>query len=356
MGQPLVSVVMPVCNAERFLSEAIDSILGQTFSNLEFIIADFGSSDKSKEIACLYARRDSRVKLHEIDPCNLPQARNAGCSFAQGQYIAVMDADDVSLPDRLKWEVDFMESHPSVGVVGGATEWIDALGTFLRRHNFPTGDREIKADLRTHCPFCHPTALIRKDAFEQVGGYRAAFSLAHDYDLWLRTSERFECANLDQPVLRYRIHPYQVSLRKRIQQTSCILAAQASAAARRSGKPDPLDALEEITPATLAGLGVTEAERQSRIALELRRSIRWMCLTGEHSAALKAALEFLQSGWMHVEPWQIAELHLTTANLYWRGGRPWNSLFALVRAVASRPLILARPLKPLLRNLGIGKP
>src|SRR5580692_9161513 len=98
MGAPLVSVVMPVCNAERFLSEAIASILSQTFRDFEFIVADFGSSDRSKEIACGFARQDGRVKLHDVGPCNLPQARNAGCAFAQGKYIAVMDGDDVAAP------------------------------------------------------------------------------------------------------------------------------------------------------------------------------------------------------------------------------------------------------------------
>jgi hypothetical protein len=353
--QPVVSVVMPVRDAERFLGEAIESILSQTFRDFEFIVADFGSTDKSREIACRYARKDSRVKLHEVPPCNLAQARNAGCSFAQGRYIAVMDADDVCLPDRLKWEVEFLEGNPSIGVVGGATQWIDASGNFLRCHHYPTGDREIKAELQTTCPFCHPTALIRKDAFEQVGGYRAAFSLAHDYDLWLRTSERFESANLQQVVLSYRIHPHQVSLGKRTQQTMCFLAAQVSASARRVGRPDPLDASDEITAAELARLGVTEAEQQSRLALEVRRSIRWMCLTAEHSAALNAAVDFLKSGLTLVEPWQIAALHLTTAGLYWRDGRPWRSLMALARAVAARPFVMALPLKPLLRSLGLVK-
>jgi hypothetical protein len=351
MIPPVVSVVMPVRNAERFLSEAIESVLSQTFRDFELIVADFGSIDTSKDIACRYARKDSRVKLHEVPPGNLPQARNSGCSFAQGRYIAVMDADDVCLPDRLQWEVDFLESHPHVGVVGGATEWIDASGTFLRRHYYPTGDREIKADLQTNCPFCHPTVLMRRDAFDRVGRYREAFSLAHDYDLLLRTSERWESANLQEPVLRYRIHSNQVSLSKRTQQTMCILAAQASASARRVGRPDPLDASGEITATALGRMGVTEAAQQSRLALEVRRSIRWMCLTEENSAALSVAEQFLKSGLTLVEPWQIAELQLTTAKLYWKGGQPWNSLLAVARAVATRPLMLARPLKLLWHSL-----
>ena len=128
MKNPLVSVVMVVCNVERFLGEAIESILGQTYRDFEFVIVDFGSSDKSKEIISSYAARDSRMKLHEIPHCGLAEARNHACSLAQGQYIAIMDADDISVPERLAWEVEFLDAHPQVGVVGGAVDWVDATG------------------------------------------------------------------------------------------------------------------------------------------------------------------------------------------------------------------------------------
>src|SRR5271169_6728077 len=98
---------MVVCNVDRFLAESIESILGQTFREFEFIIVDFGSTDNSKSIISSYATRDSRIKLRVVPHCGLAEARNAGCFLAQGQYIAIMDADDVSLPNRLLWEVEF---------------------------------------------------------------------------------------------------------------------------------------------------------------------------------------------------------------------------------------------------------
>jgi glycosyltransferase involved in cell wall biosynthesis len=350
MKHPVVSVVMPVRNAQRFLAEAIESVLSQTFTDFEFIIVDFGSSDDSRRIISQYAQKDDRVKLHEVGPANLPRARNAGCSLAQGRYLAVMDADDVCLPQRLKLEVDFLESHQTVAVVGGAVEWIDGQGNFLRRHDYPTRDSEIKAALRANCPFCHPTTLIRKTAFEYVEGYRASFSLAHDYDLWLRLADHFESANLQEAVLKYRIHFDQVSLSNRTLQTTCMLAAQASALARRAGESDPLTGVEEITAVLLARLGVTERERQSRTVLEFRRSIRWMCSMGEYAAALSAAVGFLRSRWPLVERWQISDLYLTVAGLYWRDGQRLNSLLAFARAILTRPITLARPLKPLLQS------
>src|SRR5580704_9505554 len=100
MNEPVVSVVMVVCNVDRFLAEAVESILAQTFREFEFVIVDFGSSDKSKEIVSKYAAKDERIKQHEIAHCGLAEARNAGCFLARGKYIAVMDADDMALPER----------------------------------------------------------------------------------------------------------------------------------------------------------------------------------------------------------------------------------------------------------------
>jgi hypothetical protein len=176
---------------------------------------------------------------------------------------------------------------------------------------------------------------------------------AHDYDLELRIAERFRCANLEQVVLNYRIHPYQVSLRKKAQQTLCLLAAQASAASRKNASPDPLNDVEEITPAVLTGLGVTQREMQNAIASDYRDWIRVMSDAGEFSAALKATVEGLQSSdWRCADKWRIADLWLTAAQLHWRQRAFLSSLFAVGHAVATRPVVAGRPLMPLLRKLG----
>jgi len=350
MHKPLVSVVMVACNVDRFLAESIESILGQTFREFEFIIVDFGSTDKSRIIATNYAAKDSRIRVHGIPNCSLPEARNAGCFLAQGEYIAIADADDVSLPNRLLWEVEFMEKHPEVGVLGGAVEWIDATGRPLMTMQHPLAYREIQSALQTHSVLWQPTVLIRQAAFVVVGGYRAAFTVSHDYDLWLRIAEHFQIANLEQVVLKYRIHPFQVSLRKRTQQTLCKLAAQVSASSRRNGYTDPLNSVEEITSAVLAGLDVTDARQQSELASDCRDWIRNMCMAGEYSAALKAALEILQSDLKNVERWQIADLYLTVAQLYWRQSRPLTSVLNVAKAALTRPVVVGRPLKRLLRR------
>ena len=111
-----VSVVLVVQNVDLYLAEAIESILAQTFTEFEFIILDFGSTDRSSEIATAYAARDCRIRLHHIRSCGLAEARNAGCALAKGKYIAIQDADDISLPDRLQRQVEFMEMHTDVGL------------------------------------------------------------------------------------------------------------------------------------------------------------------------------------------------------------------------------------------------
>jgi Glycosyl transferase family 2 len=355
MNNPLVSVVMVVCNVDRFLTESIESILGQTFRDFEFIIVDFGSTDKSKWIALSYAAKDSRIKFHEIHHCSLAMARNAACSLAQGRYIAMMDADDVSLSARLTSEVEFMNKHPEVGLLGGLTQCINATGESLaiRIHDIPTEHHEIKSALAARCPFCQATVLIRKEAFDLVGGYREVFAQAEDYDLWLRISERFQCAGLQQVVLSYRVHPYQLSIHKQRQQTLCRLAAQASASLRRNGKPDPLNSVKEITPAVLADLGVPKTRMQSDLAADCRDWIRNMYEAGEYSVALEAALGMLQSDLQYVERWRIADLHLTAARIYWRQRRFLSSFLAAGRAMMTRPIVLGHPLKLLLRRVGL---
>jgi glycosyltransferase involved in cell wall biosynthesis len=349
---PLVSVVMVVCNVDRFLAESIESVLGQTFGDFEFIIMDFGSSDLSKAIASGYAAHDGRIRLHDTPHCGLVEARNAACSLARGQYIAIMDADDVSLPDRLQREIDFMETNPGFGVVGGAAEWIDARGKVLFAVENPIADQEIKSALVTHCPFTHTSLLIRTEAFALVGGYRNAFALSHDYDLCLRISEHFACANLKGAVVKYRVHPHQLSLSKRKRQTFCKLAAQASASSRKTGSSDPLNAVEEITPVVLARLGVTEATQQADLFADYLSWIMNLSAAGEYPDALKATVEALQSNWEFIERRKIAHLYYTSAQLYFRQKSFGNGFLAVCRAVMTQPAIAKRLGEGLLWRLG----
>lgn len=353
LNRPLVSVAMVVRNVDRYLAEAVESILGQTFTDFEFIILDFGSTDKSKAIAASYAARDNRVRLHEVPNCGLAEARNAACFLAEGQYIAIQDADDISMADRLLWQVEFMGKHLDVGLLGGAAEWIDARGRSLWTNSLPTEDREIRSAFPTKCPFSQTAVLLRREAFVAVGGYRAAFAPSEDYDLWLRISEHYCCANLKEVVVKYRVHPQQVSVSGRKQQTFCAVAARASAAFRKSGSPDLLNSEKAITPELLARLGVPPAELQTSLFSDYRDWIRNMAAAKEYSVALQIAAEVLRSDWEYVERREIADLQLIAARLYWRQKQFPKSFVAACHAVRQPPAVAKYFGKALLRRIGL---
>ncbi|SRR6266481_5191006 len=355
MTAPRVSIVMSVFNGERFLAEAVDSILNQSFRDFEFIIIEDGSTDGSSQILDSYQNNDARVAVYRQKNRGLIASLNRGCALARGKYIARMDADDIAVRDRLQGQVDFMEDHPEVGVLGGATEWIDITGKSLLRCRFPITDREIKSALRRgDCPLAHPTVIMQKEVFASVAGYRTAMLHAEDYDLWLRIADRFQLANLDAVVLKYRVHPDQVSIRRCRQQALSNLAARIAASSRRNGNPEPFDSVEEITPKMLAGLGVTEAKQQTTVVRGCLSCMSSMCEAGEYSIALDELSKLLRcSDLKLVESPEMADLRLLAARLYWHQSRVARSILSAGHAVIARPIILGRPLKPLMRWLGL---
>ena len=343
--QPLVSVVMVIRNVERYLAEAIESILQQTLRDLEFIIVDFGSSDRSREIAAGYAANDSRIKLSEIPQGSYIEAKISACQLPKGRYIAIQDADDVSLPERLQSEVDFLERHLEVGLLGGAVQWIDSQGKYLKTEdNYPTEDSEIRSELRVRNTFWHPTILMRREAYVRVGGYRGAFTQSDDYDLWLRMSEQYQCANLREKVLKYRVHSQQLSVRKRKDQVFCTLAARAAAVLRREGKVDPLNSVKEITPALLASMGVSEAAQKQEFINDYRGYIRLMFESGGYDAVPNAVAEMLRDcKGSYRDSLLIVDMQVLAGRAFWKKGKGVRGVLAIARAVYARPRLFAHP-------------
>ena len=348
-NSPLVSVVLVIRDVERFLPEAIESVLRQTFRNFEFIIVDFGSTDQSKNIASNYATTDPRIKLGEIAACSYIEAKVSACSTPKGKYIAIQDADDVSLPDRLMAEVEFLEAHPEVGLVGGAVQWIDSDGRFLpSADDYPTEDEEIRRQLKVRNPFWHPTVMIRREAFERAGGYRRVFVQSDDYDLWLRISEHYKCANLKRKVLNYRIHPQQLSFRKRKDQILCALAAQAASCHRMAGKADPLDNVNEITPALLSEMGVSEEVQTKELASGYSGYISHMYDAGSYGAVPEAIKEMFQVCMgAYLGPRLVSDMHILSAKAFWKQGKILSALRSFASAVRIRPRVVGRPLRML---------
>jgi len=287
----------------------------------------------------------------------LAEARNQVCALAKGRYIAIQDADDISVPSRLQREVEFMEMHPSVGLLGGAIERINESGEYLSTvDDYPTEDEEIRRVLKEWSAFAQPAVVMLRDAFLCVGGYRAVFPSSEDYDLWLRISEHYQCANLKDVVLKYRIHPRQMTMRKRSEQILCTLAAQTSASLRRARKPDPMNFATEITPALLAAMGVSEAIQKRKLVEGYFSSINQMYKAGGNIAVLEAAAELLRlCKGERVESGFLFDVHILSAKAYWKERRVWPSFLSLGRAMLARPRVVGRPLKPFLRLLRSAK-
>lgn len=211
-SSPLISVLMPVHNAERFLVQAIESILTQTYRDFEFLIVDDGSTDRSLSILQRYAAKDSRIHLISRANTGHVIALNQLLEIAQGEYIARMDADDIALPERFQRQIEFLQQHPRVVCVGGWHDLIDHRGRLITCLPLPVSNDEIQqAALAGHGSICHPCAMIRRSALLAVGGYNINMTPAEDLDLWLRLGELGQLANLPEPLLQYRIHLKSVS-------------------------------------------------------------------------------------------------------------------------------------------------
>ena len=206
INHPLISVIIPVFNGNGYLPAALQSILSQTYRHLEVIAIDDGSTDNSYEILKRFAKLDSRVRVYR-NPKNLNIANtlNRGIKLAKGQYIARMDADDVSLPHRLQKQIHFLLAHPNVVIVGGQVRTIDIHGHALGRKLFPVTNKQIREAFYTGNPLQHPTVLINKALLpKNFAWYNPALPPAEDYDLFFRLGKYGHYHNLSSFVLQYR--------------------------------------------------------------------------------------------------------------------------------------------------------
>lgn len=207
-NKPLVSVVLPAYNAEKYLAEAIESIVNQTFKDFELIIINDCSKDQTLRIAQEYAKKDARILvLNNEENLRLSKTLNKGISYSKGKYIARMDADDVSTPERFKLQVDYLESHPDVGILGGSMLITDESGNVTGRRNYARDDKSLRKLIFNVSPFCHPAVMIRKEVLEKSGLYNPNSNPAEDLDIYFRIGKYSKFANLSDVLLRYRILP-----------------------------------------------------------------------------------------------------------------------------------------------------
>jgi glycosyltransferase involved in cell wall biosynthesis len=236
---PLISVVMAVYNGGDYLDEAIESILQQTLTNFEFLILDDGSKDNSLKMIEKYADNDSRIKVIARENRGFAFSLNEMLAVSKGKYIARMDQDDIALSHRFELQIQHLENHPKVAVLGGGCHMIDHKGRYLTTFIHPETNAEIQSELLVgHSAISHPSAMIRREILMDNGGYDLDYGLVEELDLWLRLGEKAELGNLREPIMKYRLHSNSVSEKNGIKQREAGRRACEAAWKRRgvSGK------------------------------------------------------------------------------------------------------------------------
>ncbi len=212
-GTSKVSVIMSVYNAEDYLLPSIESILNQTYKDFEFVIINDGSKDGSEKIIKNY--KDPRIKLISRANKGLTYSLNEGLKVAKGEFIARQDADDISELTRLQKEVEYLESHPSIGLVGSNYMHIDEAGKSTGTvTNVFTHPDDLKMCLVLCNQYGHGSVMLRRSAFDKVGGikgYDSKVGHVEDYELWVRLSRISEVANIEEPLYKWRKLPDSVS-------------------------------------------------------------------------------------------------------------------------------------------------
>jgi len=257
---PQVSILISVYNGERYLREALESVISQDFKDFEVVIINDGSTDRTGNILAEYAV-DQRFRIINQESRGLVYSLNRGLQEARAELIARLDADDVALPQRLTRQVDYMRAHPEVALLGTAITVIDKKGQKVKDHLYPTGSDQVKSAMSRFCAVSHPSVMMRRSRILELGGYRSAFLHAEDFDLWLRLSERYLIDNLTEPLILYRQHDENVSRRFQQQQSLSAIVAIRCSEIRRTGQADPMSGKEApVSPLDLARLDLSESE------------------------------------------------------------------------------------------------
>jgi glycosyltransferase involved in cell wall biosynthesis len=356
MTVPIVSVVMSVFNGEHFVAEAIESILNQTFRDFEFIIIDDGSTDGTADVLERFEKADSRLVVHHHQNQGQVPSLNIGCGLARGRYIARIDGDDVALPERFERQVDYLEHHPQVALVGSSITNIDEKGNYLSTWPLPTGNEEIRERLfeLRDIPFCHVTLVFRAEAFRTVNGYRTAFAPAEDYDLWLRMAERWPLANLPEPLVKVRRRAHSLSFTTARQQVISRLVAWSASAIRRAGGSDPICQQGLVNSELVRSLGVSDQVFERMLMGAYQYWIDVMLQASDKAGALRIMREALESqSWKHLNKSTLANIWLAASRIYFEQGRRLQGISCAARALAARPVIAGRPIKRLVGRLGL---
>lgn len=206
---PAVSVLMTVHNGQAYLAEALEALLNQTFPDFEVVVVDDGSVDRSSAIVRHYASIDGRFRLIAMPHMGRAAALNTGLRACRGEFIAVNDADDISLPRRLEVQAAFMRDHPHVVLLGSYADIIDERGRVIGKRYPPLRDRKIRLRLALGDPIVHSTVMYRRRVLLDIGGFNERLLCAIDYDAVERCLMMGRVACISEVLVRHRRHSQQ---------------------------------------------------------------------------------------------------------------------------------------------------
>lgn len=217
---PLVSVIIPAYNAEKYVEHAVRSIMNQTYKNLEILVTDDCSTDNTLDILQKLAEEDARISIHHNEQNKkIVQTLNELVERAKGKYIARMDADDLALHNRIEKQIDYLETHSEIGICGTNAWHINESDKIIGISRLPETNEEIQKFKIYKCPLYHPSVVVRKDLLFK-NRYDERYIHSEDYELWVRLSTKTKIYNLKERLLYYRIHTSQISKKYTNEQVS----------------------------------------------------------------------------------------------------------------------------------------
>jgi len=241
-GLPWVTVLMPVYNGERYVAQAIESVLGQTHRAFEFLIMDDGSTDDTPRILAEYATRAKCIRVVRHANMDQPATLNRGLQLARYDWVAIIDHDDVCLPQRLERQIAVLADVPEARLIGTWVKEINAAGVEIgTRCSGPTSAEEFRAlnAAGRRVPLTHPSVLMHRPTILALGGYDPAFGSSADTELWTRVATENAIVVVPEPLVLYRIHSQSMSFRRMFEQREMLRWILARDRARRRGRSVP---------------------------------------------------------------------------------------------------------------------
>ena len=209
--KPEITVLMPAYNAARYIAEAIESVLQQTFANFELLIVNDGSTDTTVDV--IKSFNDARIVLINRNNGGVAEALNTGLEYARADYIARFDADDICNPKRLETQYDFMRSNPEYHILGSAADYMDMAGNYVFNYQPPGHSNEHLQQLDyALCPFIHSTVFYKKKSITESGGYDPNALGFEDHLLWRNILKKGKVFNFSQSLIKVRLNPESVTI------------------------------------------------------------------------------------------------------------------------------------------------